>query len=80
MNIETLILQNGNEYEINEYNGTRLLMFKNNKIYRWSKGGYWKFVSNTANTAYGYNQIQVGNIKDGTFKMIKRHRIMAHAF
>ena len=80
MDIETLTLQNGNEYEIHEFNCTRLLAFKNGNIYRWAKGGYWKFVSNTANTAQGYNNIQVGNIKNGTFKMIKRHRIMAYVF
>jgi hypothetical protein len=79
MNTETLALQYG-EYTIIEPRNTRLLVFKNSKIYRWSKGGYWKFVYNTANTNTGYNQIRVGKKDEKNLTMILRHRLMAYAF
>ena len=44
------------------------------------KGGYWKSVYPGVNRNDGYNQIGVGSIKDKTFTMIKRHRLMAYVF
>jgi hypothetical protein len=79
MNTETLVLENG-EYTIIEPHNTRLLVFKNSKIYRWSKGGYWKFIHNIANTNNGYNTIGVGSKLNNNLKLILRHRIMGYAF
>ena len=79
MNIDTLSLQYG-EYQDMAINNTRLLVFKTGKIFRFTKGGYWKYIHNTANTTNGYNYIGVGNMNDKNKKMIQRHRIMAYAF
>ena len=79
MDIENLAFQNG-EYEDIEINNTRLLVFKNGKIFRFTKCAYWKYIHNTANTTNGYNYIGVGNINNKNKKMIQRHRIMAYAF
>ena len=79
MNTENLALEHG-EYEIKELRGTRLLLFKTGKIFRWSKCRGWKSVSNTANRTDGYNQIIVGRKEDNNQTMIKRHRLMGYAF
>ena len=79
MNTNILSLQFGEHEEI-EINNTRLLVFKNGKIFRFTKCGYWKYIHNTANTTNGYNYIGVGNLNDKNKKMIQRHRIMAYAF
>ena len=79
MNTEDLALQFG-DYEEIEIEGTRLLMFKNGKAFRWSKCGYWKFIHNTANTREGYNQIVVGRKEDKNLQLFYRHRLMGYAF
>ena len=79
MNTEDLALEHG-EYEIIELNGTRLLLFKTGKVYRWSKGGYWKYVPNTKNLNSGYNLIGVGQTDNNNLRLYLRHRLLAYAF
>ena len=79
MNTEILALQFG-DYEEIEIEGTRLLMFKTGKAFRWSKCGYWKFIHNTANTNTGYNKIGVGRKEDNNLQIFYRHRLLAYAF
>ena len=79
MSTENLALEHG-EYEIIEKHGTRLLLFKSGKVYRWSKCGYWKFIHNTANTNTGYNLIGVGQPKHNNLKLLLRHRLLGYAF
>ena len=79
MDTEILALQFG-DYEEIEIEGTRLLMFKNGKAFRWSKCGYWKFIHNTANTREGYNQIVLGRKEDKNLQLFYRHRLMGYAF
>lgn len=79
MNTENLASEHG-EYEIKERNGTRLLLFKSGKVYRWSKGEYWKFIPNTKNLNSGYNVIGVGQRENNNLKLYLRHRLLAYAF
>ena len=79
MNTEDLALEHG-EYEIIEKHGTRLLLFKSGKVYRWSKCGYWKFIPNTKNLNSGYNLIGVGQKENNNLKLYLRHRLLAYAF
>ena len=79
MNTEDLTLEHG-EYEIIELNGTRLLLFKTGKIYRWSKCEYWKYVPNTKNLNSGYNLIGVEQTENNNLKLYLRHRLLAYAF
>jgi hypothetical protein len=79
MNTEDLALEHG-EYEIIELNGTRLLLFKTGKVYRWSKCGYWKYVPNTKNLNSGYNLIGVGQTDNNNLRLYLRHRLLAYAF
>lgn len=66
------ILSNG-EYKIIELNETKLLVFKNGTIYRFSWNN-WKIVKTTNNTSDGYNRIKIDK------KNISRHRIMGFTF
>jgi len=79
MDIEILTLQYGEHQDI-EINDSRLLVFKNGSIFRFTKCGYWKYIHNVANTTDGYNYIGVGNMNDKNKRMIQRHRIMGYAF
>jgi len=79
MSTENLVLEHG-EYNIKELHGTRLLLFKSGKVYRWSKCGYWKFIPNTKNLNSGYNLIGVGQKENNNLKLYLRHRLLAYAF
>ena len=80
MNTETLEIQYGREYEIKDVRNTLFAVFKNGKVFRWIKGGYWKSVYPGVNKNDGYNQICVGRKQDNNLATILRHRLMAYAF